>query len=79
MNIVLCKEMVIATDLTYKQGCEALEKASKNLAMTGFTFALTNEFSKKSLYTLIARNNELVKKFIAEPETFVISVEKNHE
>lgn len=73
MKIVLSKNTLLATALTYEQACEALIKANKHIMAKEWVFTMVSQPNEKG-WQLQARNKKLTKEFLDNPEEFVIEI-----
>ena len=73
MRIVLNKNMILATGLSYKEGCKALEAAANSPAAKHITFTLYSAPGIEG-YELHGRCKSITALFIAEPEDFLIEI-----
>lgn len=71
MKVLLYNEVVFKTDLTYKVACELLEKAEKSKVSDLYSFHMSKGPSD-SKWKLIGRPSDITKKFLENPDIFVI-------
>jgi hypothetical protein len=73
-NVVLFQEMIFESDLTYKQACEALEKACKSPINRTIDFFITNQPKTKTKWQLAGYSRKLRQSFVNDPNRFVIQI-----
>jgi len=73
MKIVLFKEMIFKTGLTYEQACKALKAACETPAEKYIAFSIQSKSEGK--WSLVGSPRLIRRRFINSPENFVIEID----
>jgi hypothetical protein len=78
MKICLYEDVTFAKDLTYKEACEATEKAGKTPMAKAFRFFIKGQAHTK-LWNLCGNPLEAQDIFLSTPEQCIIEIAKEKE